>query len=104
MGWGIELRKTNLGCRPCCLKGKAISPPPEARGGGESHVVEEPSTPGNRMHENRETSTSTAAGQSGSGSGQTAKLSVNGGEESESAPNLEYSTDEGAERGKAGPT
>ena len=85
MGWGIELRKTNLGCRPCCLKGKAISPPPEARGGGESHVVEEPSTPGNRMHENRETSTSTAAGQSGSGSGQTAKLSVNGGEESESA-------------------
>ena len=37
------------------------------------------------MHENRETSALTAAGQSGSGRGQTSKLSMNDGEESESA-------------------
>ena len=69
-----------------CLKGKAISPPPEARGGGESHVVEEPSTPGNHhMHENRETSVLAAAGQSGPGRGKTSKLGVYDAEESESA-------------------
>ena len=85
MGWGIELRKTNLGCRPCCLKGKAKSAPPGTRGGGESYVVREPSTPGNRMHENREASILAAAGQSGPGSGQTAKLGMHEVEESESA-------------------
>jgi len=85
MGWGIELRETHLGCRPCSLKGKAISEQPGTRGCRESHVVKEPSTPSHRMHENRETSTPTAAPQSGSGSGQTAKLGMHGVEESESA-------------------
>ena len=85
MGWGIELRKPNLGSRPCCLKGKATSEPPQTRGGEESHVVVEPGTPGNRMHENRETSMLAATAQSGSGSGQTAKLGVYEVEGSESA-------------------
>ena len=103
MGWGIELRKTNLGCRPCCLKGKAKSEQPSTRGWAEFHVVKEPSTPGNHMHENRETSV-LAAMSSPAQEGEKPKLGMNGTEESESAPNPEYSTDEGAERGKAGPT
>ena len=45
-----------------------------------------------------------AAGQSGPGRGKTSKLGVYDTEESESAPNPEYSTDEGAEPGKAKPT
>ena len=56
------------------------------------------------MPENREASVLAAAGQSGPGRGQTSKLGVYDAEESESAPNLEYSTDEGAEPGKAKPT
>ena len=61
------------------------------------------------MHENPifkkgEASVLAAAGQSGPGRGQTSKLNMHDTEEAESAPNPEYSTDEGAEPGKAKPT
>ena len=49
----------------------------------------------------RETSV-LAASSSPAQEGEKPKLGMHGREESESAPNLEYSTDEGAERGKAG--
>ena len=55
------------------------------------------------MHENREASV-LAVLSSPVQEGVEPKLDLNGTEESESAPNPEYSTDEGAERGKAGPT
>ena len=55
------------------------------------------------MHENRETSV-LAALSSPVQEGEKPNLGMNGTEESESAPNPEHSTDEGAERGKAGPT
>ena len=55
------------------------------------------------MHENQETSV-VAASSSPAQEGQKPKLGMHATEESESAPNPEYSTDEGAERGKAGPT
>ena len=84
------MRNISLGCRPCCLKGKAKSVRPTiARLGGilrsrrAQHVRDWKAS--NRMHENRETSALAAAGQSGSGRGQTSKLSMNDGEESESA-------------------
>ena len=36
MGWGIELRETNLGRRPCHQKGKATSEQPTLREAAES--------------------------------------------------------------------
>ena len=50
----------------------------------ESHVVEEPSTAGNHMHENQETSAS-AAKSSPAQEGETQKLGMHDGEESELA-------------------
>ena len=84
MGWGIELRESNLGCRPCCQKGKAKGEAAKTRVAEPSHVVQEPSTSGNYMHENRETSAS-AAESSPAQEGETHKLGMNDEEESESA-------------------
>ena len=113
MGWGIELRKTCLWMPTLLSEGEGhILAAVSARRIGipRSRRAQHPSfnqggKPYAREPNLQRPETSVlAALRSPAQEGEKPNLGMNGTEESESAPNPEHSTDEGAERGKAGPT
>ena len=85
MGRAIELRKLSTGRRPCSVCGKAtLAGGDRSRADAGPGVVEDPGTPRNNMHENRETSLAPApAGRSGKAQGH--KPDMHAGEESDCA-------------------